>query len=416
MDIISELKWRGVLKSTTNPYIANQLANPICVFAGFDPTADSLHIGNLVALLTLRRFQLAGHKVVALIGGATGMIGDPSGRTDERSMLSAEVLQSNIEGIRSDIEKVLDFRGENPAQLVNNADWVSPIGIVTFLRDIGKHFRVNTMLQQSSVKDRLEREDGISFTEFTYSLIQAFDFQHLFDKFGCILQIGGSDQWGNITSGIELIRKTRNVETFGLTLELLLDSTGKKFGKSVSGDAMFLSATKTSAFKLLQHLLNTRDEDVERFLKTFSLLTTPEIERILEIHNQDLSKRIGQNVLANELTMLIHGKTGLDLAHKATDLMLGKTSLDVVGTDVIDTLFRELPGSQVVSNGTSVVEGLVNSKLCDSKSAAVRAILNNGVSINRVKVTDPKTLLPDSCHCLLGVGKKQLVVMKTEIK
>ena len=297
VEILQELRERGTLKAETDPGLAAWLQEaPRTLYCGFDPTGDSLHIGNLVPLMALKRFALAGHRPIALLGGATGMIGDPSGRDAERHLLDDETVGANLTGIRRDIERVL---GEHDVTILNNRDWIGPLTVVQFLRDIGKHFRVNVMVKLDSVRTRLEREEGISYTEFSYSLIQAYDFLHLARVADCQLQIGASDQWGNITAGLDLIRSVEGKHAFGLTLDLLLDAEGKKFGKSSGGGGLFLSPERTPPYALYQHLLNTSDDgsprsEVDRYLRIFSLRPLLEIEELIREHDRDRAARLAQ--------------------------------------------------------------------------------------------------------------------------
>ena len=317
MNIFKELSWRGLINQTTDDVNLQGLLQdkPRTVYAGFDPTADSLHVGHLMALMILRRFQRAGHRPIALVGGATGMIGDPSGKSEERNLLSLDTLRANIAGMEAQLRRFLDFDcGANSAVLVNNYDWMAKFGFLEFLRDIGKHFPVNVMLTKESVRNRLERTDaGLSYTEFSYMLLQAYDFVYLFDKFGCELQAGGSDQWGNITAGIDLARRLRGVQLYGMTCPLLTKSDGSKMGKTESG-ALWLAADKTSPYQFYQYWINLDDADVGKCLRFFTDLNQAEIEAILQKHQSDPGLRTAQRRLAAELTRLVHGPEGLDIA------------------------------------------------------------------------------------------------------
>ncbi len=310
-DIIAELSWRELLHQCTDPANLQTWLNerPRSVYVGFDPTSDSMHVGNLVAVMLLRRFQQAGHRPIALVGGATGMIGDPSGKSEERNLLNAEVLQHNVACLEKQLRRFLDFdSGPNAALVVNNFDWMGRFGYIEFLRDTGKHFPVNVMLAKDSVKTRLERTDtGLSYTEFSYMLLQAYDFVHLYDQFGCEVQAGGSDQWGNITAGIDLGRRMRGAQLQGVTCPLLTKSDGTKMGKTETG-ALWLSAERTSPYAFYQYWFNTQDADVGKCLRYFSDLGQAEIEQIESQHAADPGKRIAQKQLAAELTRLVHGE------------------------------------------------------------------------------------------------------------
>lgn len=422
-NLISELKNRGTLKAVTDEALEKKLnSEPMTVYCGFDPTADSLHIGNLVSLMALRRFQLTGHRVIAVVGGATGMIGDPSGRDDERRLLSQEELDRNIRGVTTDISRVLDTDGPNPATVLNNSQWLEGITMIQFLRDIGKHFRVNAMIQKDSVKDRLAREEGISFTEFTYSLLQAFDFLSLFDNEGCQLQIGGSDQWGNITAGIELIRRVRQKEAFGLTLNLLLDGNGAKFGKSTGGGSLWLSPVKTSPYHLYQNFINSADDgdlaeqEVARYLRIFTLLSLSEIDELMTQHNECKGKRIAQKRLAEEVVRSLHGEEGLKLAHEATEALFANKSVADMSDIVLNTIAIQLPTSQL-ENGFSIVEAVLEAGLKNTKGEVRRLIKQNGVTLNHERVTTDQQKLTASDldnrnACLLAVGKKNRAVIR----
>ena len=424
--LISELEARGTLKAVTDEALKTKLDTELMtVYCGFDPTADSLHIGNLVSLMALRRFQLAGHKVIAVVGGATGMIGDPSGRDSERTFLDEAALQQNLLGITADIKKILDTNpaNPNPARILNNADWIKNLNVIDFLRDVGKHFRVNSMIQKDSVKDRLAREEGISFTEFTYSLLQAFDFLFLYDEYDCSLQIGGSDQWGNLVAGIELIRRRHQGEAFGLTLELLLDGNGVKFGKSTGGGSMWLSSARTSPYHLYQHFLNCADDgeypkqqEVARYLRIFTLLSVEEIDALTAEHNKAKHERLAQKRLAEEVVRMLHGQQGLKLAEEATTAMFGNQSVAEMKDDVLNTIAINLPLSKL-ENGFPVIEAFINAGLKDTKGEVRRLIKQNGANINNQKIiTDQRKLtvadLDNRNACLLSAGKKNRAVIR----
>src|SRR6201996_737818 len=323
--IWDELQWRGLIADMANrPELEKLLApgaKPVTVYAGFDPTADSLHLGTLIPLFILRRFQLAGHRVIAVAGGATGMIGAPSGKSSERTLMSAETLDANIAGVQGQLARLLDFESAtNPALLANNADWTRSVSVLDFLRDIGKHFSVNVMMARDSVKARMET--GISFTEFSYSLLQAFDFLHLYEKHGCLLQCGGADQWGNITAGIDLIRRKHDVVACGLTTPLLTKTDGTKFGKT-EGGAVWLSPEKTSVYKFYQFLIQVEDAQVVQLLKYFTFLTREDIDALATQHAATPERRDAHRKLALELTTLVHGAQAAQDAIRASEILFG---------------------------------------------------------------------------------------------
>jgi len=324
MTLLEELRARGLVEALTDPEIERALEKPLTVYCGFDPSARSLQAGNLVSIVVLRRFQLAGHKVIALVGGATGLIGDPSGKSAERNMLTVEQVEENKKGIRENLSRILDFDGPNAAVMVDNYDWYKGTSAIEFLRDIAINFRVPQMLAKESVKKRLEASDGaLTFTEFSYQILQGNDFLHLHDAFGCRLEIGGADQWGNITAGTDLVRKMRGETAFGLTFPLLLDSSGKKFGKS-EGNALFLDGSMTPVFDWYQYFLRTPDADVIRYLKVFSMKPLDEIAALEAEMAAHPEARIPQKALADELTLLVHGEEGLKKAKEATEALYAK--------------------------------------------------------------------------------------------
>jgi tyrosyl-tRNA synthetase len=397
-DILAELRWRELLHQYT--YIANLQSwlneKPRTVYAGFDPSSDSMHVGNLVAVMLLRRFQQAGHRPVALVGGATGMIGDPSGKSEERNLLSVEVLRTNVAALEKQLRRFLEFDGgPAAATIANNFDWMGRFGYIEFLREVGKHFPVNVMLAKDSVKARLERtpvrgadisqNSGMSYTEFSYMLLQAFDFVHLFDTCGCELQIGGSDQWGNITAGIDLARRMRGAQLHGITCPLLLKSDGAKMGKSESG-ALWLSADRTSPYAFYQYWFNTQDADVGKCLRYFSDLTQNEVELLESRHAADPGKRAAQKQLAAELTRLVHGEEALAAALKASEILFGaeidKASDRLLAEIFSDVPSKEAPRAALESAGIPLVDALCAVGLTKSKSDARRAITDGGAYVN----------------------------------
>ena len=338
-DIFSELQWRGLIHQTTADEQLPQwlLESPRTLYIGFDPTADSMHIGNLLQVMTLRRFQKAGHNSIALVGGATGMIGDPSGKTDERQLLTEDILQHNLTCFQQQMEKFLDFSGSNPARVVNNFDWMGKFSYIEFLRDVGKNFPVNVMMAKDSVKSRLGREDvGISYTEFSYMLLQAYDFVHLQQNFGCELQVGGSDQWGNITAGIDLGRRMHGVQLFGITSPLLTKSDGTKMGKTESG-TVWLDPQKTTPYQFYQYWFNVADDDVGNCLRFLTEMSREEIESLDASRSEDPGKRESQTALAQAMTQLVHGDAGLQIAERAKAILFGGGSLEGLDDDSLNS-------------------------------------------------------------------------------
>ena len=423
MNILEELQWRGLIADCTDPQeLAKRIgASPITLYAGFDPTADSLHVGNLVPLLGLRRFQLFGHHPIALAGGATGSIGDPSGRTHERQLLTKEVLENNIAKIKEQLKRLLDFgTATNPARLLDNASWTAPVGYLDFLRDIGKHFSVNQMVAKESVRARMEdREAGISYTEFSYMLLQAFDFYVLCRDCSCELQIGGSDQWGNITAGIELTRKKLGRTVFGLTLPLITNSDGSKFGKTVAG-AIWLDPARTSIYKFYQFWIRTDDRDVVRYLKFFTLLSQEEIAALEKQHLDNPGARAAHKALAQSITYLVHGPSATAEAMRASEILFGG-ELAGISESTFNEIVGEVPTkdinkTQLEGSGLSLVEALVLSGLCPSKGQARKDIEGGGVYINNRRETNFQHVLTGKDllfgkHLLLRKGKRNYVVL-----
>jgi tyrosyl-tRNA synthetase len=347
-DIYDELRWRGLINQTTDDenLAAWMMAKPRTVYVGFDPTADSLHVGHLVALMVLRRFQMAGHRPIALVGGATGMIGDPSGKSEERNLLSVETLRRNVAGMEGQLRRFLRFDGDWPALLVNNYDWMGKFSYLEFLRDVGKHFPVNVMLAKDSVRNRLERTDaGLSYTEFSYMLLQAYDFVNLYTTYGCEIQAGGSDQWGNITAGIDLARRMHSAQLHGITCPLLTKSDGTKMGKTESG-AVWLSPEKTSPYQFYQYWINLDDADVEKCLKFFTDLGREEIAAVMAQQCQDPGRRVAQRRLATELTRLVHGEEGLSTAQRATDIFFG-AEISQLSDAQLGQIFADVPSKEL---------------------------------------------------------------------
>jgi len=422
VSILEELKWRGLVADCTDAAeLTKKLSAPVTLYCGFDPTADSLHVGNLVPLLALRRFQLLGHHPIAVAGGATGSIGDPSGKTQERQLLNKEILDRNIASVKTQLAKLLDFETkQNPARLVDNAGWTAGISFLDFLRDIGKHFSVNQMVAKESIRARMEdREAGISFTEFSYMLLQAFDFMVLCRDQNCELQIGGSDQWGNITAGIDLCRKKLGKTVFGLTLPLITNANGTKFGKTESG-AIWLDPKKTSVYKFYQFWINTDDRDVIRYLKYFTFLSQEEIAALEKQHVENPGPRAAHKALAKAATDLIHGESATTEAVRASQILFGG-ELKGIAEGTFNEILGEVPTKEIETArlggaGIPLVELLVHAGLCPSKGQARKDIEGGGVNINNVReasATRAVTVgdLLFGKHVLLRKGKKNYVVV-----
>jgi tyrosyl-tRNA synthetase len=426
MNIIEELEWRGLIADCTDTIELGKRisANPITLYCGFDPTADCLHVGNLVPLLALRRFQLLGHHPIALAGGATGMIGDPSGKSAERQLLTKEILDGNIASVKNQLRRLLDFDATtNPARLMDNADWTAGITFLDFLRDIGKHFSVNQMIAKESVRARMEdRETGISYTEFSYMLLQAFDFYHLRKDFNCELQIGGSDQWGNITAGMELTRKKIGAHVFGLTLPLILNADGTKFGKTEAG-AIWVDSKKTSVYRFYQFWIRTDDRDVVRYLKIFTFLTKEEIDALTSQHTEKPEARAAHKALAKAMTDLIHGENATAEAMRASEILFGG-NLEGISETTFNEIVGEVPTrdlekAKLEGDGLPLVEALVVSGLCPSKGQARKDIEGGGVNVNNNRESSPlrhitaKDLLFGK-YLLLRKGKRNYVVLSVK--
>ncbi|WP_298310837.1 tyrosine--tRNA ligase [uncultured Aquimarina sp.] len=427
VNFIEELRWRGMLHDAmpgTEEYLMEQMR---AAYVGFDPTADSLHIGNLVPIMLLAHYQRAGHKPFALVGGATGMIGDPSGKSAERNLLDEKTLRHNQEAIKSQLAQFLDFEGDaaNAAVLVNNYDWMKEFSFLDFIRDVGKHITVNYMMAKDSVKNRISSEssDGMSFTEFTYQLVQGYDFLHLYKEHECTLQMGGSDQWGNITTGTELIRRIGGGKGYALTCPLITKSDGSKFGKSEGGN-VWLDAKRTSPYKFYQYWLNTSDEDAEKYIKIFTFLTKEEIESLIATHAEAPHQRILQKKLAEEITVMVHSQQDLDNAIKASNILFGKsTSEDLKGLDEATFLdvFEGVPQAEVsnglINDGLDIIGALAeNTGFLKSNGEARRALKENSISVNKEKVKEGYSItsndLINDQFVLLQRGKKNYFVIR----
>jgi tyrosyl-tRNA synthetase len=395
MKLLADLQWRDLIADCTDlDGLGRRLASgPITLYCGFDPTADSLHVGHLMGQLTLRRFQLAGHHPLPLAGGATGMIGDPGGRSTERNLLSREELAHNVTCIKQQLAKFIDFETqENPARLVDNADWTAPLSYLDFLRDVGKHFSVNVMLAKDSVRSRLAGDSGISYTEFSYMLLQAHDFLYLREKFGCELQIGGTDQYGNITAGCDLIRKKLGVTVWGLVFPLVTDAAGQKFGKSTGGGSVWLDPKKTSPYRFYQFFINTDDRQVVGHLKKFTLLPRAEIEALAAEHKKNPGARAAQKALAREVTTLVHGQSACDDAVRASEIMFGgglEGVTEEVFTDVVGEVpTKDLANERLADAGAPIIDLVVHAGLAPSKGQARKDLEAGGLYLNNIRVTE----------------------------
>ena len=426
MSLFQDLQFRGIVKQVTDPELEQTLAaGPVTLYVGFDPTADSLHVGSLLPLLTLRRFQRAGHKVIALVGGATGLIGDPSFKAQERALLDEAQLQRNLEGISKVIRRVLSFEGENAAVVVNNFDWFKGVSYLQFLRDIGKHFTVNHMIAKESVRARLEdREHGISYTEFSYMLLQAYDFYRLHKDRGCVLQVGGSDQWGNITAGIELTRRMEAAEgraqpkMFGLTHPLVMKADGTKFGKTEQG-TVWLDPKRTSPYRLYQFFIQTADADVSTYLRYFTFLSQEEIGALEAALASEPEKRAAQQALAREVTRIVHGDDEVARAEAATQALFGTSIRDLDEATLLDVM-SDAPSTEkpkTALESYALIDALVDTGLCSSKGAARKDIAAGGVYVNNERVNDVAATIKSAdliggAHVVLRKGKKNYHLLR----
>ena len=395
MTLFEEFEWRGMLYDATDGAREALAREKVTAYIGFDPTASSLHVGSLLPIMALARLQRFGHSPIALVGGGTGMIGDPSGKSAERSLLSIEEIDANARGMRAQLERFLDFNATpNAARMMNNADWLRKIGLLEFLRDTGKHFTVNYMLAKESVKRRLGGDEGISFTEFTYLLLQAHDYLHLHDAVGCTLQMGGSDQWGNITAGCDLIRKVRAAKAHGVVMPLVTTSSGTKFGKTEAG-TVWLDAERTSAFRFYQFWLNADDRDVIKYLKFFTWLDRAMIAALEKTVTEEPEKRVAQRTLAREVTSMVHGATELDRAERASTVLFGGSLADASVEDIL-LVFDDAPAidmtkAELMAATMSALTAQVG--LAASKGEAARLIRQGGIYLNDRRVTDDRALV-----------------------
>ena len=418
MTLFKELEARGLVAAVSDPGIEKMLETPQTIYCGFDPSASSLQAGNLVSIIMLRRLQLRGHRVIALVGGATGLIGDPSGKSAERNMLTVEQVAENKKGIRENLSRVLDFEGPNAAIMVDNYDWYSGLSAIAFLRDVAINFRVPQMLAKESVKKRLEASEGaLTFTEFSYQILQGNDFLHLHDAYGCTMEVGGADQWGNITAGTDLVHKMRGRTVYGLTFPLLLDGSGKKFGKS-EGNAMFMSAEKTSVYDWYQFFLRSADEDVIRYLKVFSMRPLDEIAELERQMKANPEGRIPQKALAEELTRLVHGEEGLKTALGATQTLFGG---DVTGKSAseLETIFKDVKSAELAKDavvGRSVFSVAAAAGMFASNGEARRMAQQGGLSLNGGKAGPDRAFaeedLVEGRLAVLRSGKKNFFLLR----
>jgi len=425
MTLIEELQWRGMIQDIM-PGTAELLQKEmVSGYIGFDPTSDSLHIGSLVPILLLVHLQKAGHKPFALVGGATGMVGDPSGKSEERNLLSEEVLQHNQEGVRNQLARFLDFTATKPnaAEMVNNYDWFKDFSFLNFIRDVGKHITVNYMMSKESVKKRLDGETGMSFTEFTYQLVQGYDFYWLYKNKNCKLQMGGSDQWGNIVTGTELIRRKAGGEAFALTCPLITKADGGKFGKTEKGN-IWLDARKTSPYQFYQFWLNASDEDAKKWIKIFTLLSKNEIEALLSQHETAPHERILQKKLAEELTCFVHSLAEYEFAVKASEILFSNFTADLLQSLTEEQLLQVMEGvpsveisKQELNKGYDLISFLADTQIFSSKGEAKKMWQSGGLSLNKEKITVEKiqilnTDLLQEKYLLVQKGKKNYYLIK----
>jgi tyrosyl-tRNA synthetase len=409
-NLFEELTWRGLVYDATEGLSDLFAKGPVTAYIGFDPSAASLHVGSLLPVLALARLQRFGHRPVAIVGGGTGMIGDPSGKQKERLLLSREQIADNVAGLRAQLARFLQFDGDHAARIVDNAEWLTSIDLMSFLRDIGKHFTVNYMLQKESVSRRLENEDGLSFTEFSYLMLQAYDYLQLFDRCGCSVQLGGSDQWGNITAGIDLVRKLRSQRVHGLVMPLLTTASGEKFGKTEAG-AVWLDAARTSPFRFYQFWLNTADGDVVRCLRFFTFLGQDEIAALESASREQPAAREAQRVLAREITRLVHGDEQASRAERASALLFGE-EIALLPVDDVLAVFDDVPSTEIAASewetGIAIVDLVARLQLAPSKSEARRLVQSGGVYVNNRRVSEPQARVTID----QAIGGRLLVVRK----
>lgn len=426
MNFVEELRWRGMLHDIMPETEEYLLKNKTTGYIGFDPTADSLHIGSLVPIIILMHFQKAGHNPIALVGGATGMVGDPSGKSDERNLLDEETLNKNVAGVKGQLARFLNFdsKSDNAAELVNNYDWMKDISLIDFVRDVGKHITVNYMMAKDSVKKRLDADSqsGMSFTEFTYQLFQGYDFYHLFKEKNCVLQMGGSDQWGNITTGTELVRRKAQGKAYALTCKLITKADGTKFGKTAGGN-VWLDANRTSPYKFYQYWLNSSDEDAESYIKIFTFLDKETIEALIAEHKQAPHLRLLQKKIGEEVTKMTHGEEAYENAIKASNILFGNSTADDLKSlneqtflDVFDGVPQAEIERSVIENGLEIVPAFAETGFLKSNGEVRRALNENSISVNKEKVKEDfvittSDLIADK-FVLLQRGKKSYFLLK----
>lgn len=419
-DVWKELNWRGLIYQSTERELGEKMnKEQFTCYCGFDPTGDSLHVGNLVPLLGLARMQRAGHRPIAVAGGATGLVGDPSGKSDERNLLSREILAANVASIRKQLEHFLDFTpGDYSAKLVDNAEWLDGFNLLDFLRDVGKHFTINEMMSKDSVRNRMEQ--GISYTEFSYMLLQGYDFLHLFRQYNCSLQIGGSDQWGNILAGMELVRRVEHKSAYGLTFPLITNADGQKFGKTASGTRCWLDPNRTSPYKFYQFFIQVDDRDVVKFLRYFTFLTEEEINDLATKLAEHPEKRDAQKALACALTELVHSKTELERAEAASQALFGGDLASLDKRTLLE-VFEEAPSTELpkeyFTTGHFLVDALVEAKIESSKAAARQSIQGGGIYLNNTRITNVKEQLSENnlmhgAYLVVRRGKRNYYLIK----
>lgn len=420
MDLYGEFAWRGLVYDATDGTRELLARQQVTAYIGFDPTAKSLHVGSLLPMVALAHLQRAGHSPIAVVGGGTGLIGDPSGKTAERQLLTAEQVEANAAGIRAQLARVLDFESTaNPARLVNNADWLTALGAVEFMRDVGKHFTVNALLAKESVRRRIEGEEGISYTEFSYSLLQAYDFLVLHDRFGCVLQLGGSDQWGNITAGMDLVRRVRGAKAYGLVMPLITTAAGTKFGKTEAG-TVWLDPELTSPYEFYQFWVNADDRDAVRYLKYFTFLEEARIAELEVASTREPEKRHAQRALAREVTRLVHGDAALAEAEAASAKLFAADVGSMSGAELLQ-VFANVPSKVVPydAEGWRLVSLLTDVGLTASNSEATRLIRSGGIYVNERRIADEKERLRaeqaiDGELFLVRKGKKDHLLIRVQ--
>jgi len=400
--VLDELAWRGLLHQHTEGLAAELEKGPVSAYCGFDPTASSMHVGNLIPVMGLMHLQRAGHRPFAVVGGGTGLIGDPSGKTAERQLITVETVEENSRGLRNQLERFLDFSGSNAAQMRNNADWLRPLGAIEFMRDIGKHFTVNYMLAKESVQQRMEA--GISYTEFSYMLLQAFDYRELFRRDGVTLQVGGSDQWGNITAGLELIRRADGGDAHALTFPLVTNSSGTKFGKTEAGN-VWLDPHRTSPYRFYQFWMNIDDRDAGRYLRFFTLLSRQAIQELEESISVKPQARSAQRALAGEVTARVHGAESARIAEEVSQLLFAAGDPAMLSTEALEALRDEVPSAEM-DHGGGIVDALVALELVPSRGAARRLVEQGGASVNGRRVSSVTDPLGDPLHGRYHLVKK----------